>query len=95
MANTKVCVLAGNTGAKEYSMLEKYASQGCSIAFMDKNKELGRLIKEEIERVYHVAVFFFHGDVEQEEDRDIFFAAVKEMYGGTDYIICKNDFAEG
>lgn len=95
MSNTKVCVLAGNTGAKEYSMLEKYASQGCSIAFMDKNKELGRLIKEEIERVYHVAVFFFHGDVEQEEDRDIFFAAVKEMYGGTDYIICKNDFAEG
>ena len=95
MANTKVCVLAGNTGAKEYSMLEKYASQGCSIAFMDKNKELGRLIKEEIERVYHVAVFFFHGDVEQEEDRDIFFAAVKEMYGGTDYIICKNDFEEG
>ena len=73
MANTKVCVLAGNTGAKEYSMMEKYASQGCNIAFMDQNKELGRMIQEELERVYQVAVFFFHGDVDSEEDRDIFF----------------------
>lgn len=91
MANTKVCVLAGNTGAKEYSMLEKHASQGCRIAFMDKNKELGSMIKEELESVYHVPVFFFHGDIDNEEDRDIFFTTVKEMYGGTDYIICQNN----
>lgn len=91
MLNTKVCVLAGNTGAKEYSMMEKHASQGCGIAFMDKNKELGRMIKEELESVYHVSVFFFHGDINSEEDRDIFFAAVKEIYGGTDYLICQND----
>ena len=84
-------MLAGNTGAKEYSILEKHASQGCNIAFMDTDKDLGKMIKEELERVYHVTVFFFHGDVGNEEDRDIFFAAVKEMYGGTDYIICQND----
>ena len=95
MANTKVCVLAGNTGAKEYSMMEKYASQGCNIAFMDQNKELGRMIQEELERVYQVAVFFFHGDVDSEEDRDIFFAVIEEMYKGTDCIICKNGWAEG
>lgn len=87
MMNQKVCVLTGKTGAKEYSMLEKYASQGCRIAFMDTNKELGRIIKEELEQIYHVAVFFFHGNVESEEDRDIFFAAVKEMYGRMDYIL--------
>ena len=91
MADTKVCVLAGNTGAKEYSMLEKHASQGCKIAFMDKNKELGSMIKEELESVYYVPVFFFHGDIDNEEDRDIFFTTVKEMYGGTDYIICQNN----
>ncbi len=39
-------------------MLEKYASVGCIIAFMDTNKELGRLIKEELERLYNVAVSF-------------------------------------
>ncbi len=71
-------------------MLEKYASQGCEIAFMDKNKSLGRMIKEELESVYNVSVFFFHGDIKNEEDRDIFFSAVEEMYGGTDFIICQD-----
>ena len=91
MTEEKVCILTGSIGAKEDSMLEKYASQGCRIAFMDTNKELGKMIKEELERVYHVAVFFFHGTVESEEDRDIFFTAVEEMYGKTDYIICRDN----
>ena len=59
MMSQEVCVLTGKTGAKEYSMLEKYASVGCIIAFMDTTKELGRLIKEELERLYNVTVFFF------------------------------------
>ena len=61
------------------------------IAFMGTNKELGMLIKAELERIYEVAVFFFHGDIKSEEDRDIFFTAVSEMYGRTDYIICQNN----
>ncbi len=89
MTDERVCILTGSVGAKEYSLLEKYASMGCRIAFMDTDKALGRMIKEELERVYHVAVFFFHGTVESEEDRDIFFAAVEEMYGTTDFIICR------
>lgn len=90
MRGTKVCVLASGAGPEEYSILEKYANQGCGIAIMDRNKELGRKIKEELERIYHVKVFFFHGDVNEEEDRDIFFAAVRQMYGNTDCIICNN-----
>ena len=58
MMSQEVCVLTGKTGAREYSMLEKYASVGCIIAFMDTNKELGRSIKEELERLYNVTVFF-------------------------------------
>ena len=87
MMSQEVCVLTGKTGAREYSMLEKYASVGCIIAFMDTNKELGRSIKEELERLYNVTVFFFHGDVASEEDRDIFFTAVQEMYGRMDHIL--------
>ncbi len=87
MDNKEVCVLTGGTGAREYSLLEKYASQGCRIAFMDTDKELGHMIKEELESLYNVAVFFFHGDMRSEEDRDIFFTAVKEMYGRMDYVI--------
>lgn len=91
MTKTKVCVLTGKTGDKEYAILEKHASEGCNIAFMDKNKDLGRMIKEELENLYHVPVFFFHGDIGSEEDRDIFFTTVKEMFGGTDYFICKKE----
>ena len=91
MRGTKVCILVGMTGSKEYSLLEKYAGQGCGIAIMDRNKELGKKIKAELERIYHIKVFFFHGDMNDEEDRDIFFTAVSEMYGNTDCIICNNN----
>ena len=91
MDKSKVYVLAGRAGAKEYSILEKHASQGCNIALMDKDRDLGRMIKEELEKVYHVPVFFFHGDTGSEEDRDIFFTAVKEMFDGSDYIICQKE----
>lgn len=95
MVNQKVCVLTGGTGAAEYSMLEKYACQGCTIAFMDTNKELGRMIKEQLENNYQVKVFFFHGDIGSEEDTDIFFTAVKEMFGRMDYMIGLKERTEG
>ncbi|MDE5909505.1 MAG: hypothetical protein K2H52_12295 [Lachnospiraceae bacterium] len=87
MIDTKVCVLAGKVGNIEYALLEKYASEGCFIALINKNKELGRMVKEELERLYDVGVFFFHGDAEKEEDKDIFLAAVETMFGRTDYMI--------
>ena len=87
MIDTKVCVLAGKVGNAEYSLLEKYAREGCFIALIIKNKELGRMGKEELERLYDIGVFFFHGDVEKEEDKDIFLTAVETMFGRTDYMI--------
>ena len=91
MTGTKVCVLAGRTGAEEFSLLEKYARQGCAIAIMEKNKKMGEMLKEELQKLYDIPVFFFHGDSHSEEDREIFFAAVNEMYGGADFIICQNN----
>ncbi len=86
-----MCILVGMTGSKEYSLLEKYAGQGCGIAIMDRNKELGKKIKAELERIYHIKVFFFHGDMNDEEDRDIFFTAVSEIYGNADCIKVNNN----
>lgn len=91
MTKGKVCVFAGKTGNKELAFLEKYARGGCRIAFMNENKELGRRLKRELENNYHVEVFFFHGDIGSEEDCDIFFTAVQEMYGNVDYVICRNN----
>ena len=84
MMKTGVCVYTGAIDAKEFAMLERYAMQGCAIAFMDKDKELGKRVKEEFERLYHVSVFFFHGDIQSEEDRDLFYSAVWAMYGRID-----------
>lgn len=89
MTDKKVCMVTGGVGAKEFALLEKYAIQGCAIAIMDINKELGQSIKRELEQVHHVSVFFFHGDMQSEEDRDLFQGAVREMYGGADCVICK------
>lgn len=84
-------MLAGGLGPGEYLLLEKYAKDGCRIAFMDKDKEMGQKIKLELEKKYRVSVFFFHGDKESEEDRDLFLNAVQEMYGKADYVICRDD----
>ncbi len=86
----KICMFTGAIGAKEFALLEKYAMQQCTIVLMDKNKEMGNRVKTEFERKYHVPVFFFHGDVESEEDRDLFEGAVREMYGQVDFIVCSN-----
>lgn len=91
MVNTKVCVFMGGTGAKEFALFEEYALQGCAIAFMDKNKEVGQKVKEELERLYEASVFFFHGDKESEEDVHLFTSAIDEMFGGTVFFICDNN----
>ena len=53
------------------------------------------MIKEQLEAVYQVKVFFFHGDIEREEDSDIFFTAVREMFGRMDYVIGLTEGTEG
>lgn len=88
MSREKVCVHTGAIGHKEMLWLEKYAAQGFPIALMDKNKQKGQRIKKELERAHHVSVFFFHGDVESEEDRDLFQGALQEIFRGMEYIFC-------
>lgn len=87
MAERRVCVSFGGVSGKEFNLLTKYAVMGCKIAFMERNAILGKKIKEELEKNYQVPVFFFHGDYDSEEDRDLFENAVNEMFGGADYMI--------
>lgn len=70
--------------------MERYAKEGCTIAFMDEDKKLGEKLKKEFENKHHVIVFFFHGNAKSEEDMDLFQNAVHELYGGIDYIICND-----
>lgn len=61
MMNAKVCIFAGKMGAKEFAQLERYAKEGCTIAFMDKDKKLGEKLKKEFKNEYQVTVFFSMG----------------------------------
>ena len=83
MLGNKVCVYAGEIGTREFALLEKYAALGCAIALMDKDKQMGQSVKKELERMHHVSVFFFHGDIGSEEDRDLFEGAIQQMYRGS------------
>ncbi len=88
MKQCKVCVLIGANCEGEVAVLTQRAKEGCNIAFMDADKERGLRLKKELEEKFHVNFFFFQGDRESEEDRDLFAGAVEGIYGGVDYWIC-------
>lgn len=95
MLGNKVCVYAGAIGTREYALLKEYAASGYDIALMDIDKKKGQDVKEELERMHHVSVFFFHGDIKSEEDQDLFWGVIQEQYKGEDVIICRDMSQEG
>lgn len=65
-----------------------YAKQCQTISFIDIDKEAGMRLKEDLEREYRVRVFFFHGNIFDESDMDIFCKAVKDQFGKIDLLFC-------
>lgn len=65
-----------------------YAKQCHTISFIDIDKEAGMRLKEELEREYRIHVFFFHGNIYDESDMDIFCKVVKEQFGQVDLLFC-------
>lgn len=63
-----------------------YAKQCQTISFIDIDKEAGMRLKEDLEREYRIRVFFFHGNIYDEADMDIFCKAVKEQFGPVDLL---------
>ncbi|MCM1102718.1 MAG: SDR family NAD(P)-dependent oxidoreductase [Clostridium sp.] len=65
-----------------------YAKQCRTISFIDIDKDAGMRLKADLEREYRVHVFFFHGNIYDEADMDIFCKAVKEQFGLVDLLFC-------
>lgn len=63
-----------------------YAKQCQTLSFIDIDKEAGMRLKEDLEREYCIHVFFFHGNVYDEADMDIFCKAVKEQFGQVHFL---------
>ena len=63
-----------------------YAKHCHTISIIDIDKEAGLRLKADLEREYCIRVFFFHGDVYDEEDLDVFCKAVKEQFGPVHFL---------
>lgn len=63
-----------------------YAKQCRTLSIIDIDKEAGMRLKEDLEREYRIPVFFFHGNIYDETDMDIFCKAVKEQFGPVDLL---------
>ena len=72
----KICVVVGGAKGRGSNLVEEYAGRRYYIAFMDTDKERGKLLKEKMEKEYGRKVFFFHGDAGSEEDLELFAGAV-------------------
>lgn len=83
----KICVITGALRGVGPQIARKFASYGCGVAFMDKDKDAGKCFAELLRKRYGVEVFFFHGDTCSEEDLEIFAGAVIGQYGRVDFFV--------
>lgn len=84
MLNRGVCIVLGGAKGVGRRCVEKWIKSGRQVAYMDIDKASGKALKAELDQKYEADVFFFHGDVNDEEDREIFRSVVLERYGRID-----------
>ncbi len=82
-----VCIVSGGTGELGKRCVENCVKSGMNVAYMDTDKAAGKALKARLDKKYGVNLFFFHGDVNSEEDRELFENAVIAQYGRVDHII--------
>lgn len=94
MFQKKICVVVGGANGKGSCLVEEYAEQDYTIAFMDTDKESGNLLKEKMEQKYGKKVFFFHGDANSEEDLELFAGAIIGQYKKVDCLFYRTDISD-
>lgn len=86
MFYNKVCVITGGANGIGRYLVKTFVKQGCHVAFIDKDKDAGESLIEEIngEDTKHL---FYTGDVGIEKELRNFTDAIKLKYGRVDYLI--------
>lgn len=82
-----VCIVLGGAGGVGKRCVERCVECGINVAYMDIDKAVGKALKAKLDKEYGVNVFFFHGDVNNEEDRELFESAAIAMYGQVERFI--------
>lgn len=94
MFQRKICVIVGGAKGRGQKLAEKYAGQNYRIAFMDIDRESGNSLKEKLEGEYGEKIFFFNGNVNSEEDRELFAGAVQAQYKRIDCLYYRSDIKD-
>lgn len=92
--NCGVCVVLGGANGAGKICIEKCVKYGRRVAFMDIDKAAGTALRRRLIEKYGADIFFFHGDVNVEEDREIFESVIADRYGSIDYFLNNVPFSE-
>jgi len=85
MLGCDVCVVLGGASGVGRKYVEEWAKSGKQVAYIDIDKASGKSLKEKLDKeCAKESVFFFHGDINNEEDREIFESVIRERYGRVD-----------
>lgn len=87
MVRRGVVLVLGGAGGVGKRCVERCAECGMNVAYMDIDKAAGKALKAKLDKEYGANVFFFHGDVNKEEDRELFESAAVAMYGQVERLI--------
>lgn len=89
-----VCVVLGGANGAGKICIERCVKYGMKVAFMDINKEAGNALRRRLVEEFGADIFFFHGDVNVEEDREIFGSVIADRYGAIDYFLNNIPFSK-
>ena len=80
MLGRGVCVVFGGANGVGRKCVKEWAKSGRNVAYIDIDKVSGRLLKEELDKECAGEIVFLHGDINNEEDREIFECVIRERY---------------
>ncbi|MEG1848183.1 MAG: SDR family oxidoreductase [Lachnospiraceae bacterium] len=83
----KVCVVTNGAKGIGRKIIEEYAREGCTIAYIDTDEVSGKRFRNFLWTDYGVDAFFFHGDICSDQDIEIFTGGIIGQYGKVDYLI--------
>lgn len=83
MMNDNVCIITGAANGIGKAVLAEFVSNGCKVAFIDKDKETGEKLFSELNGDH----YFFHGDIGEKNVLESFTTEVIKKYGTIHYLI--------
>lgn len=87
MLRRKNCVVTGGANGIGKEIVLNMARTGYNVAFIDLDPEAGKKLREDIQLMFGVDAFFFHGDICMQDDVETFSNAVIARFRCVDVLV--------